>query len=84
MPTVSHTHTHIRVQIVSLARLVSGGMWPITTAEPAAPPPVLSADQQCMIDLVMAGRSLFFTGAAGTGKSTFSSVDVCRGFDSGV
>ena len=36
----------------------------------ALPPPVaLSEDQQHAVDLVLAGRSIFFTGAAGTGKS---------------
>lgn len=40
------------------------------TTSPDQPPPiVLSEEQKGVLELVMQGKSLFFTGAAGTGKS---------------
>jgi ATP-dependent DNA helicase PIF1 len=38
-------------------------------AKPASVEPPLNAEQQLVVDRVLAGESLFFTGAAGTGKS---------------
>ncbi|KAG9092087.1 DNA helicase [Ceratobasidium sp. UAMH 11750] len=41
----------------------------VTTPSGASRPIVLSHEQQSVLDMVLSGKNVFFTGAAGTGKS---------------
>lgn len=47
----------------------SGAGGPAPSSDSQADSPQLSDEQQRVLELVLAGRSVFFTGDAGTGKS---------------
>ena len=53
------------------------------TSTPTPPPIVLSPEQQAVLQRVMAGENVFFTGSAGTGKSVLlrEIIRVCGGRD---
>ena len=74
----------ITVDVASTSTTATGGT-DLNEARPGTPevpveesPPVLSDEQQRVIDLALAGKSLFFTGSAGLFRPFFqiSSLDV--------
>ncbi|KAF5336912.1 hypothetical protein D9611_003448 [Ephemerocybe angulata] len=64
--------------------LAMSSMPPATAPPPVRP--VLSPEQQAVLDKVIKGQSVFFTGSAGTGKSVLlrEIIEQCGGRDSSI
>lgn len=71
-----YTSTSTHLQALRALNSASLPAPPIDESFAAEPEPTLSAEQQQVVDLILQGHNVFYTGSAGCGKSTILKVFV--------